>query len=74
MSEHLPDHEKKIKLDYFGQSYEGYERISRRPDYGKLWKRFSEDFRSQQTRELKGHNSYNPPMEQIDFNNQKENL
>jgi len=71
MSKHLPDHEKKIKLDYYGNQYEGWERI--KPDLGKLWKSFSEDFRSQKTRELKGHNSYNPPLELIDFNNTKPN-
>ena len=31
------------------------------------WKMFREMFRSQPERPLTGHNSYNPPMDQIEF-------
>lgn len=63
----LSDHTKVTRLDYFGQPYEAYERINRRPDYGKLWKKFSEDFRNQEIRELRGGNSYMPPLELIEW-------
>lgn len=62
----LPDHSKVIKNDYYGQPYEAYERINRGPDYGKLWQQFSEDFRSQEQHNP-GHNSYNPPLDQIEY-------
>lgn len=62
----LPDHRKTTKLDYYGQPYEAYERISRRPDYGKLWASFRQQFRNQEDRKP-GHNSYNPPMELIEW-------
>ena len=64
----LPDHVKVTKLDYYGQPYEAYERIDRLPDYGKLWKQFSEDFRNQETKDITGRSgSYNPPLEQIEL-------
>ena len=62
----LPDHTKVTRLDYYGQPYEGYERINRLPDYGKLWKSFSEQFRNQEERKP-GHDSYNPPLDQIEW-------
>lgn len=64
----LRDHDKVTKLDYYGQPYEAYERIKRGPDYSKLWNQFSEDFKNQELRELRGGNSYNPPMELIEWN------
>ena len=67
----LPDHIKVTKLDYYGQPYEAYERINRLPDYGKLWKQFSNNFCNQEDRKL-GHDSYNPPIDQIDWNNQNQ--
>ena len=64
----LPDHIKVIKLDYFGQPYEAYERINRLPDYGKLWKQFSNDFRNQETKDISGRSgSYSPPLDQIEL-------
>ena len=64
----LPDHIKVTKLDYFGKPYEAYERIKHGPDYGKLWKRFSNDFRNQETKDITGRNgSYSPNMEQIEL-------
>ena len=66
----LPDHTKVTKLDYFGQPYEAYERINRLPDYGKLWAGFSEQFRNQKQRKP-GHDSYSPPLDQIDYDNQQ---
>jgi len=62
----LPDHIKVTKLDYYGQPYEAYERINRSTDYGKLWDQFSEQFRNQEDRKP-GHNRYNPPLEQIEW-------
>jgi len=62
----LPDHAKVTKLDYYGQPYEAYERINRLPNYGKLWKQFSEQFRNQEDRKP-WHNRYNPPLEQIEW-------
>ena len=65
----LPDHTKVTKLDY----YEGYERIKRGPDYGKLWKSFSEQFRSQPTRDITGRSgSYSPNLEQIEMRETKQ--
>ena len=64
----LPDHIKVAKLDYFGKPYEAYERINRLPDYGKLWKQFSNDFRNQETKDISGHSgSYSPPLDQIEL-------
>jgi hypothetical protein len=64
---HLPDHIKTTKLDYYGVPYEAYERISRKPDLGKLWQQFSREFRSQPPRDTRGHNAYNPPMDVIEW-------
>ena len=67
----LPDHVKVTKLDYFGQPYEAYVRIDRLPDYGKLWKQFSNDFRNQETKDITNRSgSYSPNLEQIDYDNQ----
>lgn len=64
----LPDHVKITKLDYFGQPYEAYERINRLPDYGKLWKQFSDDFKNQETKNIVGRSgSYSPPLDQIEM-------
>jgi len=64
----LPDHVKVTRLDYFGQPYEAYERINRLPDYGKLWKQFSNDFRNQETKDITNRSgSYSPPLNQIEL-------
>ena len=68
----LPDHTKTTKLDYFGKPYEAYELIDRRPDLGKAWKQFSEQFRSQPSMDITGRiGSYSPNLEQIDYANQQ---
>ena len=64
----LPDHIKVTKLDYFGKSYEAYVRVDRRPDLGKAWKQFSNDFRNQETKDTNGRcGSYSPPLDQIEL-------
>ena len=64
----LPDHIKTTKLDYFSKPYEAYERIKHGPDYGKLWKQFSNDFRNQETKDITGRSgSYSPPLDQIEL-------
>jgi len=64
----LPDHNKVTRLDYFGKPYEAYERIDRRPDLGKAWQQFSDDFRNQETKDISGRSgSYNPPLDQIEL-------
>ena len=61
-------HRKIVKLDYFGKEHSGYERINRLPDYGKLWKQFSNDFRNQETKDITGRSgSYSPNLEQIEM-------
>jgi len=68
----LPDHIKVTKLDYFGKSYEAYVRVDRRPDLGKAWKQFSDDFRNQETKDITGcSGSYSPNMEQIEMTETK---
>ena len=68
----LPDHVKVTKLDYFGKPYEAYERIDRRPDLGKAWKRFSDDFKNQETKDVTGRSgSYSPPLDQIELKETK---
>ena len=69
----LPDHDKVERLDYFGVPYSAYERIKHGPDYGQLWKSFSEQFRSQPTRNIAGRNrSYSPNLEQIEIRETKQ--
>jgi len=64
----LPNYTKVTKLDYFGKPYEAYERIKHGPDYGKLWAGFSEQFRSQPTRDITNRSgSYLPPLDQIEL-------
>ena len=68
----LPDHNKVTRLDYYGKPYEAYERINRLPDYGKLWKQFSEDFRNQETKDIICRSgSYSPPLDQIELRETK---
>jgi hypothetical protein len=58
--------EKVTRLDYFGQPYQAWQRKTK--DLGKAWAQFREQFRSQPERDTAGHhNSYNPPMEQIEY-------
>ena len=69
----LPDHVKVTRLDYFGQPYEAYERIDRRPDLGKAWKQFSNNFRNQETRSTEDRSgSYSPNLEQIEIRETKQ--
>lgn len=55
------------RLDYHGQPYNTWIRPVK--NLTKAWQQFSEGFRSQEERPLTGHNSYNPPMDRIDFYN-----
>ena len=65
-------HRKIVKLDYFGKEHSGYERINRLPDYGKLWNRFSNDFRNQETKDISNRSgSYSPPLDQIELRETK---
>ena len=68
----LPDHVKVTRLDYFGKPYEAYVRINRRPDLGKLWAGFREQFRNQETKDITGRSgSYSPNLEQIELKETK---
>lgn len=69
----LPTHTKVTRLDYHGQPYTAYERIKHGPDYGKLWAGFSEQFRSQPTKDIIGRSgSYSPNLGQIEMKETKQ--
>jgi hypothetical protein len=56
------------RTDYFGQPYQAWQRKTK--DLGKAWAQFREQFRSEPERDTTGHhNSYEPKMELIDYNN-----
>jgi len=52
------------RLDYFGQPYQSWQPVKK--DLGKAFASFRDQFRNQEPRKL-GHNSFNPPLEQIEY-------
>jgi len=60
------------KTDYFGNPYTAWVRKPKGVNLSKAWKQFSQDFRSQPTKELKPGNQYRPNMEQIDLKETKQ--
>jgi hypothetical protein len=59
-------YERVEKTDYFGVKYTAWVRKPTGVNLSEAWKKFSADFRSQEPRTT-GHNSYNPPLEQIEW-------
>lgn len=39
-------YKKVIRMDYYGQPYEVWEEVDRRPDLGKLWASFRQNFQA----------------------------
>jgi len=63
-------YEKVTAVDYHGNEYIAWVKKPKGVNLSKAWKQFSQDFRSQPTRDITGRsNSFNPPLEQIDYNN-----
>jgi len=62
-------YEKVTAVDYFGNEYIAWVKKPKGVDLNKAWSLFREQFRSQPTKDLKPGNTFNPNLEQIEFNN-----
>ena len=58
-------YEKVTRLDYYGNEYQSWQPVKK--DLDKAFASFREQFRSQPTKDLKPGNSFNPPLEQIEW-------
>lgn len=60
-------YERVEKIDYYGNVYTAWVRKPKGVNLSAAWKQFSQDFRSQPTKDLKPGNGYRPNLEQIEW-------